>query len=105
MKFLFIGVYANQDLIFKLNKLSSSDGSMSIAAMKYTRLIGEGFKHNVGDKSTNLFLVPIGMYPVCNVFLWNKRKIDGNYYIPFINIIFIKQLTISLYLFYFFYEC
>lgn len=101
MKFLFIGVYANQDLILKLNKLSSNDGSMSIAAIKYTRLIGEGFKHNVGDNSTNLFLVPIGMYPVCKVFLWNKRKIDGNYYIPFINIIFIKQLTISLYLFYF----
>ena len=89
MKFLFIGVYANQDLILKLNKLSSNDGSMSIAAIKYTRLIGEGFKHNVGDNSTNLFLVPIGMYPVCKVFLWNKRKIDGNYYIPFINIIFI----------------
>lgn len=101
MKFLFIGVYANQDVIFKLNELSSNDGSMSIAAMKYTRLIGEGFKHNVGDNSTNLFLVPIGMYPVCKVFLWNKRKIDGNYYIPFINIIFIKQLTISLFLFYF----
>lgn len=101
MKFLFIGVYASQDDIFKLNELSRNDGSMSIAAMKYTRLIGEGFKHNVGDNCTNLFLVPIGMYPVCKVLLWNKRKIDGNYYIPFINILFIKQLTISLYLFYF----
>lgn len=101
MKVLFIGVYADSNLIDKLNNKSNSNGSLSIAAIKYTRLIGEGFKHNIGENSTNLFLVPIGMYPVCKVFLWNNREIDGNYYIPFINIIFLKQLTISLYLFYF----
>lgn len=101
MKFLFIGVYANQDDIINLNKLSKTDANMSVAAMKYTRLIGEGLKHNVGDNSTNLFLVPIGMYPACKLFLWNKREADGNHYIPFINIILLKQLTISLYLFYF----
>lgn len=101
MKILFIGVFADDNVISKLNDLSSNDGSISVAAVKYTRLIGEGFKLNVGDASTNLFLVPIGMYPVCKVFIWNKRKIDSNNYIPFINIIFIKQLIITIYLLYF----
>lgn len=64
MEFLFICVYANQDLIFKLNKLSSNDGSLSIAAMKYTRLIGEGLKHNLGNNSTNLFFKLFYSLPV-----------------------------------------
>ena len=101
MKILFVGVYANQEFIHKFNNLSSSDGSISIAAVKYTRLIADGLKLNVGDSSTNLFLVPIGMYPICKVLIWNKTKIDDDYYIPFINVIFIKQLMICLYLFYF----
>jgi glycosyltransferase involved in cell wall biosynthesis len=101
MKILFVGVYANQEFIHKFNNLSSSDGSISIAAVKYTRLIADGLKLNVGDSSTNLFLVPIGMYPTCKVLIWNKTKIDDDYYIPFINVIFIKQLMICLYLFYF----
>lgn len=101
MKILFVGVYANQNYISKLNKLSRDDAAISIAAIKYSHLIGEGLKSEVGNDSTNLFLMPIGMYPECKLLFWNKRKIDGNYYIPFINIIFLKQLTISLYLFYF----
>lgn len=101
MKILFVGVYANQNYISKLNKLSRVDAAISIAAIKYSHLIGEGLKSNIGNDSTNLFLMPIGMYPECKLLFWNKRKIDTNYYIPFINIIFLKQISISLYLFYF----
>jgi glycosyltransferase involved in cell wall biosynthesis len=101
MKVLFVGVYASQELVSRFNKQSNKEGSISVAAIKYTRLIGEGFKYNIGSNSTNLFLVPIGMYPVCKIKLWSKIKIEDNHYIPFINFIIIKQLSITLYLFYF----
>ena len=101
MRFLFIGVYAEQSVVTKLNELSQKEAYMSVAAIKYTRLISEGFTHNVGENCTNLFLVPVGMYPVCKIFYWNKTKIGNDYYIPFINFILIKQLSIMLYLFFF----
>lgn len=47
MKVLFIGVYADSDLVDKLNDKSNVNGSLSIAAIKYTRLIEEGFKQNL----------------------------------------------------------
>lgn len=101
MKVLFIGAYINEDIGSQLDKISNDEGKLSVAAIKYTHLIGEGFKHNIGNNVTNLFIVPIGAYPVCRMLLWKKRKIDGNYYIPFINITILKQITISLYVFYF----
>lgn len=101
MKILFIGVFANSDLVDRLNGLSKNEGNLSVAAIKYTRLIGEGLKYHIGKDSTNLFLVPIGMYPVCKILLWKTRRIEDDYYIPFVNVILLKQFTITLYLFYF----
>ena len=101
MRVLFIGVYADDETISYVNKHSKKEGSVSIAAIKYTRLIGEGIKEDIGEKSTNLFLVPIGMFPTSKLFLWFPKKKNGNVYIPFINVLVIKQIMIATYLFYF----
>lgn len=68
MKVLFIGAYINEDIGSQLDKISNDEGKLSVAAIKYTHLIGEGFKHNIGNNVTNLFIVPIGAYPVCRMF-------------------------------------
>lgn len=101
MRVLFIGVYADDNTISYLNTHSNNEGSVSVAAIKYTKLIGEGFKQDLGDNSTNLFLVPMGMFPTCNLLFCFPKVKDGNYYIPFINIFIIKQIMISSYVFLF----
>jgi glycosyltransferase involved in cell wall biosynthesis len=106
MRVLFIGVYADDETISYINKSSKNEGSVSVAAIKYTRLIGEGIKQDIGKKCTNLFLVPIGMFPTSKLIFWFPRKKAGNYYIPFLNILVIKQIMIASYLFCFsFYWC
>lgn len=101
MTALFIGVYADPNTISLINRNSKNSGSVSIAAIKYTHLIGEGIENEFGHNSTKLFLVPLGMYPICKFLIWFPRKINDSYYIPFINIIFFKQISISVYLFFF----
>lgn len=98
MRVLFIGVYADDETISYINKSSKNEGSVSVAAIKYTRLIGEGIKQDIGKKCTNLFLVPIGMFPTSKLIFWFPRKKAGNYYIPFLNILVIKQIMIASYL-------
>lgn len=101
MKILFIGAYANEETKSILDELSSNEGKLSVAAIKYTWLISEGLHYNIGKNCTNLFLVPIGMFPRCKLIFWKGKKIGEDYYIPFINLILIKQLTILIYIFFF----
>jgi glycosyltransferase involved in cell wall biosynthesis len=101
MKILYVGSYADPQTISDLNDLSKDEGVLSEAAIKYARLISEGLKIKLGDDVTTLFLVPIGMYPVCRKLSFYKRKTDGNYYIPFLNFLLFKQLSICLFLFIF----
>ena len=101
MKVLFIGIYADEKTKTRLEHLSTHEGKLSVAAINYTRMIGEGFSDNLGNASTNLYLVPIGMFPICRLIFWKTRKIEENNYIPFINLFFLKQLSIALYVFFF----
>ena len=101
MKILFIGVYADQKMINNLNALSQPQSKLSVAAIKYTRLIGEGFEKNIGTDCSKLFLVPVGMYPQCRLYLWGYKKNKTESYIPFINLLIIKQITIALFVFFY----
>ena len=101
MKILFIGVFADQKQIDKLNSLSQPHAMLSVAAIKHTRLIGDGFEKIIGKNCSKLFLVPIGIYPQCRlIWFWNKKNNTENY-IPFINILIIKQISIAFYLFFY----
>ncbi len=95
MKFLIVGIALQDDLIQKYNMLSTDDAKISVAAVKYTRLISLGFEENLPDDTENIYLAPLGMYPQCKTLAWTKRRINGNYYLKFLNIIFIKQFTIA----------
>lgn len=97
MNILFTGVYADRHLITLLNRKSDSNGNLSVAAIKYTKSIVAGLAVNEDVKLTKLYLVPIGVYPTCKVILMKKTKIGGENYIPFINIILLKQIMIMLY--------
>ena len=101
MKILYVGTYADPLTIFELNKQSTDEGILSEAAIKYTKLIGEGLKIELEDEVTNLFLVPIGMFPICKKIFFYKSNTDGNYYIPFVNLLILKQISISLFIFLF----
>lgn len=101
MRILLIGVYVDDFELIMLNKLSQPQDRPSVAAIKYTKLIYEGFKSILGDNVTNLFLAPMGMFPSCNKFYWFKKTKLGNHYIPFFNFFLIKQLSISLYVLFF----
>jgi len=101
MKILLIGQFADENTISKLNKLYVNEDKSEIGIIKYTRLIGEGFKHHIRLNITNLFLVPMASYPLCKVLIWKTPKTNGDNFIPFVNIIILKQLTIAFYVFYF----
>ncbi len=96
MNVLFIGVYADEDSIRSINRNSKPNGFVANSAVNYTNLIAKGIKANNGDNSTYLFLEPIGLYPLSKFILRLPKYKDGNYYIPFFNILFIKHLTISI---------
>jgi glycosyltransferase involved in cell wall biosynthesis len=100
MKILYIGIYAEKDLIELVNKNSISSSQIAISAIKYSKFIAEGLNSLYPD-STNLFLVPLGMFPSCKIILFKNNDQSNNIYIPYINLILIKQLCISIYIFYF----
>jgi glycosyltransferase involved in cell wall biosynthesis len=100
MKILFIGIYANNELIDFVNKNSDNTSQVSIAAIKYSKSISDGFKYLLTD-TTNLCLVPIGMYPNSKIIFFNKKSYNNDVYIPYINIILIKHLCISIFVFFF----
>ena len=83
------------------NKISSPQASISIAAIKYSRLIFEGFKHHLNEDCVGVFLVPIGMYPKAKVFCLKSRMVRGGHYLPFVNLLILKQVSIALSLAYF----
>ena len=101
MKVLLVGVCVEERFVPIFNKISSPQASISISAIKYSRLIFEGFKHHVNEDCTGVFLVPIGMYPESKVFFWKSRMSRGRYYLPFVNILILKQVSIALSLTYF----
>lgn len=101
MKILYVGSYADPLTISELNKQSTDEGILSEASIKYTKLIGEGLKMKLNDEITNLFLVPIGMFPICKKIFFYKSNTDGNYYIPFVNLLLLKQVSIGLFMFLF----
>jgi len=101
MKILFIGAFADAKTILFVNNISRNNGKISFASIKYSSLICEGFEYHVGNGVEKLFLLPVGMYPTSRLLYWKKPKIDNNNYIPFINIILIKQFYIFFYTIFF----
>lgn len=101
MKLLLVGVYVEQKFTAELNEIANNEASISAAAIKYSSLIFEGFKHHLNDDCTGVFLVPMGMYPKSKVIYWKARRARGIYYLPFLNLLILKQLSIALSLGYF----
>lgn len=95
MKILVVGVFLDEDLILEFNKLSVEHAKISVAAVKYTKMILSGFIEYSRKDTEHIFLAPIGMFPQCKKLSWWHRNINGIRYIKFINIIFLKQLTIT----------
>lgn len=101
MKVLLIGVFLNDFELNRINLLTRSQDKPSVAAIKYTKLISEGFENVLGGNLTNLFLAPMGMFPITKKFFWFKTVNQKSHYIPFINFFILKQFSISLYVFLF----
>ncbi|KIA89115.1 glycosyltransferase [Kaistella jeonii] len=95
MKILVVGIFLESGLIEKYNQISDENAKISVAAVKYSKMIKAGFEENLGPDIDHVFLAPIGMYPRCKTLRWNRRNIDGIQYLKFINIFFLKQLTIA----------
>jgi glycosyltransferase involved in cell wall biosynthesis len=96
VKVLLVGVSVEQRFVPTLNAVSKPHASISIAAIKFTRLIVEGFRHHLGDGCTAVLLVPVGMYPASRILRWKSRTVDGCHYLPFINVLILKQLSIAI---------
>lgn len=99
MRVLVVGVFLEDDLINRYNKISTPDAQISVASVKYTKLINAGFEECLNGDTEHIFLAPIGMYPKCKTLFWSRRYVNGIRYLRFINFIFLKQLSISLDLF------
>lgn len=96
MKILLIGVSAEPEFIAEINAVSRPEAVISVAATKFTRLVLEGFRRHLGSDCESVLLVPIGMYPESEVRWWRGRRVGDRYYLPFINFILLKQLSIAL---------
>lgn len=99
MKILVVGTNLDDELIQKYNSKSRESAQTSVAAVKYSRLIKKGFEANLEDVN-HVFLPSIGMYPHCKELFWSKKNIGDDNYLRFINIIFFKQITICISLFF-----
>lgn len=98
MRVLFIGIYASSNEIEYLNTKSNKDSQLSVAAIKYSESISNGFIDNLeSDNVKNLLLTPIGVFPYSKIFFHSKKNDKTNWYFPLLNIIFIKQFLIALY--------
>lgn len=98
---LFIGVNAPSNLIEEINSKSVNSAQISISAIRYSKLISEGIESCTSDHKS-LFLAPIGMFPFSKIiFFYKKNDFGKRYYIPFVNIIFLKQICISFYTLFF----
>ena len=100
MKTLYVSINAETDLISKINKKSNNSSQISIAAVKYSKLISEGLNFCSADHM-NLFLLPIGMFPNSKILFFYKKSKSNNHYIPFINIFLIKQTCVVFYTLFF----
>jgi glycosyltransferase involved in cell wall biosynthesis len=96
VKVLLVGVSAEARFVAKINEKSRSDAAVSVAAIKYSRLIFEGFRHHLNDNCEGAILVPIGMYPTSRILCWKSRTVGGWYYLPFVNLLLLKQVSIAL---------
>ena len=97
MKLLYLGSYADKHTIEIINKSSSNEGQVSIAAVKYSYLIGEGIEEAIGKENiTKIHLVPMGVH--CKKLFFYKKNEGNTKYIPFVNLILLKQLSIIIYL-------
>jgi glycosyltransferase involved in cell wall biosynthesis len=96
MNVILIGIFADERLIPKINALSNASSLVSISAIKYSKLIYDGLKMHLGNNCVGFFLAPIGMYPNAKTLIFLSRKIDSYYYIPFVNIIILKQISIAI---------
>lgn len=97
MKVLFVGVYVYNDLMAKLLENIRQKINVSFSAIRCAQFSNEGFKHNIKNGVSNLFLASLGMFPSTKILFLNKRNVNVDNYIPFINIIVLKQLSMCLY--------
>ncbi|MCZ2484740.1 glycosyltransferase [Aquirufa antheringensis] len=100
MRTIFIGTYVDSTLIENINGKSDNSSQISVAAIKYSKLIAEGLDYN-SSSNINLFLAPLGMFPSCKLIFFYHQKQSNNYFIPFINIFLLKQASIAIYCLFF----
>lgn len=101
MKILFLGVCISKELLLSLKTEHQNEINASYSAIKYGASILDGLHKTNINNVTNLCLVPFGMYPSSKTLHWFKINCNSYKYIPFINIIGIKQGMISIYAFLF----
>lgn len=96
MKVLLVGVSAEPEFIAGINAASKPGDAISVSATKFTRLILEGFRRHMGPDCESVLLVPIAMWPESSVRWWSGRQTGDRYYMPFVNVMLVKQLSIVL---------
>jgi glycosyltransferase involved in cell wall biosynthesis len=95
MKVLLVGVSAEPEFIAEVNAASRPGAIFTVAATRFTQLVLEGFRRHMGEDCESVLLVPIGMYPESTVRWWSARRVGDRYYLPFVNFLLLKQLTIA----------
>lgn len=93
MKVFVVGLYLEEDLIEKYNELSNDSAKISVAAIKYSKLIKDGFEENLKDVE-HIFIPSFGMFPQCKKMFWTEKSIGKNNYLRLINVFILKQLSI-----------
>lgn len=96
---LYISTYLDPVALRYVNIKSKSESKPSIAAIKYAYLIKEGMKKFSDIDLRNLYLPTLATYPHSKITCFRKGRIDDGQYIPIVNFLLIKQITVFVFTF------
>lgn len=98
MKVLYISTYVDEEIRRFIDVFSNKTSKPAISAIKYSGLIKDGLETHLKANLTNLYMPSIGMFPNSRIKYFHIKNHGDGRYIPFINIVLIKQLQIAFYI-------
>lgn len=98
MKVLYISTYVDEEIRRFIDVFSNKTNKPAISAIKYSGLIKDGLETHLKANLTNLYMPSIGMFPNSRIKCFHIKNVGDGRYIPFINMVLIKQFLITFYI-------
>ncbi|MEG1692349.1 MAG: glycosyltransferase [Bacteroidales bacterium] len=99
IEILNISTYVDDITLNFINSKTTEGFSPSVAAIKYAKLIRMGLMDNNDVSVKNLYLPIIAPFPYSSIKFFGPKKVENGRYIPFLNVMIVKQICTSAFIF------